>query len=212
MKRRDQDRELDSFNLLPATYQYQTRVRQLIRSWMGVLCILLAALGGVTIATLIERHRLKLTRQEIATTAAPLLKLRREVSLIQEDCDRRSRWCELSESSRPTDDLLQTLATIAETSETSSDTLLVDAVRIRMPVEVLSEQPPRQAEIVIEARADSDATDSWLHRLKQSQRVEAPSIEKQEQARQSLSGENFTKSPKQAFQLLAVPHASQVSP
>lgn len=206
----DKRDEINQYNLLPRTHQYQTRVRQLIRSWLGVLSVLVATLAGVAIATLVERHRLKLARHQLATTAEPLLELRQQVSLIQEDSARLSRLCELVETSRPNDDLLQTIAAIA--SSTKAEELLVDSVRIRLPSETKSAEPANSAEIVIEAHVDSDATESWLRELKNSKRIATPKVVEHQKRHQLINGTKFGANVKQAIELHAVPRTSMVLP
>ena len=198
-----------AFNLLPETFYYKTRVGQLTRSWIGVLSILTAILFGVAIATVYERQRQKQTYRELAAAAAPLMNLRQQVSLLQEDTRRRERLCGAVETSRPNDDLLQTLASIA--SSTRIESVLVDSVRIRLPVESAAPESSSTAEILIDARVENNSSQSWLDALAKSKRITTPKIVEEEHAPQ-INGRKGNLAPTQSLRVRGTPAVTRILP
>lgn len=170
-------RQQNDYNLLPDAYHYQTRVRQLRKSWMAVFATLTAVLLGITIATGYEQYQQRLLSRDLAAAAAPLMDLRKQVSFIQADTQRREHLCDLVEQSRPNDDLLQTLASIA--FSTQSNDVMVDSVRIRLPIESDSDQ---SAEVLIGARAKTESSKAWVNELAKSKRIVTPQIVVEERA------------------------------
>lgn len=171
------NRRENEYNLLPDAYHNQARVRQLRKSWIVVFATLTAVLLGITIAAGYERYQQRRLRRDLAVAASPLLDLRQHVSLIQADTQRREHLCDLVEQSRPNDDLLQTLASIA--SSTQSQDVLVDSVRIRLPVESASAPI---AEVVIDARVETESSNAWVNELTKSKRIASPQIVEEERS------------------------------
>jgi hypothetical protein len=169
------------FDLLPPSFHYHERVRQLTRSWLTVVCMLLATLCAVTFATTFRMQHRDRTNLRIASAAIPLMHLRDEVIQLQAATAQRDLWCQWVASARPDDDLLQALAAIAKASRDDSRRTMIDSLHIRLPIEypATAKEAPTWAtpHLAISARLPSeDVLDRWLDQLNGLDRIEATSL------------------------------------
>lgn len=178
---------LEQFDLLPPSFRYRHRLRGILCGWVTLVCFLLAVLIGVTAITVMRTVHTNRTNQQIASTAIPLLDLRRDVFRLQEENQRRQRLCRWIQSAKPQDSMLQMLAAIAAASQTGERPqtgdaqITIDTVALRLPVEFPgpATKPPAWAEpfLTIVARPTSiDLVQSWVDRLNSLDRVTEASV------------------------------------
>lgn len=180
----------EPIDLLPPSFRYQLRVRQIYCSWLTTVLTLMAILGGVTAATILRTHQSNRNNIQVATTVIPLMDLRSEVMELQEENSQRTQWCQWVETARPDDSALQTLAAIAVASQNGNRSIMIDSLHLRLPIEfpISAASLPEWAvpHISITARARTgdlvagDATDVntqiWLDRLNSFDRISAASM------------------------------------
>ncbi len=180
MRGNNESNSLMQFDLLPPSFHYQIRLRQLRCSWLLTVLILGAVLCGVTAATVLRRHRDQLTHQRIAAAAAPLIELRRDVFSLQEQIESHEKHCRRVEAAKPDDSGLQTLAAIAAASQTGTRDIIVDTLQLRLPIEypASAKEPPSWAlpHLEISARILGDAEEPWIDRLNSFDRIESASV------------------------------------
>lgn len=204
-------RKPSQFDLLPPSFHYHDRVQQLIRSWATVVCMLLATLCAVTVATSFRLHHNHRTNLRLASAAIPLMQLRRDVMQLQETTAERDQWCQWVDTAHPHDDLLQTLAAIAKASHSSDRKTVVDALHMRLPIEypASAQQAPDWAIpfLSLSARvADEDALDDWIDKMERVDRIESMAI---------VENNRDASDPDEVFhrvQLTAAPQATRVLP
>ncbi len=212
---------LQQFDLLPPSFRYQHRLRKVLCGWVTLVCLLIAVLIGVTVITIMRTLHENRTNQQIASTAIPLLDLRRDVFRLQGDNKQRQQWCRWVESTRPDDSMLQVLAAIAaasqirDPSQTGDQQITVDSVALRLPMEfpISASEPPAWAVpfITIVARPTSlDVVQPWVERLSSFDRIAAASIAAD--TNETVSDVRLEKKKIQSVQLTATPVATRVQP
>lgn len=178
---------VQSFDLLPPSFRYRHRLRGVLWGWMTFVCFLIAVLLGVTTVVTMRAIQASRVNQQIASTAIPLLDLRRDVIRLQEANKQRQQWCRWVQSAKPDDSMIQVLAAIAAASQTIDQSpageqqITVDAVSLRLPIEfpLSAETPPPWAVpfMTIVARPASSAlVQPWIERLNSLDRITAASI------------------------------------
>ncbi len=171
---------LDQFDLLPPSFRYQNRVREVCCGWLTINVALLAIMAGVAAATVMRIRGQREMNLQIASTAIPLMDLRRDVVRLQEENSQRNQWCRSIDSSRPDDAALQTLAAITAATQGERQGILVDSIHVRLPIEYPVSAAKRPdwavAQVVITARVVSDAVQTWLDRLNQFDRIADASL------------------------------------
>jgi hypothetical protein len=212
-------RSLDQFDLLPPSFRYQNRVRQIFCSWLTVVFTLVAILCGVTAATTLRMHQQRQRNQQIAATAIALWGLRRDVTRLQQENDRRDQWCRQVQAARPGDDLLQTLAAITLASQTEDRAIKIDSLDVRQEVEfpASAKQTPPWAtgRIVIEARATAEVIEPWLDRLNSFDRIDAAAVRETTPSGTDnplLAQPNLLRDQAQPIEVHATPLATRVLP
>ena len=205
---------LNQFDLLPPSFRYRNRVRQILCSWITIVCMLLAILCGVIAATTFSIHRDHRMNEQIASTAIPLIDLRRDVIKLQDENNQRKQWCEWVETTRPDDSALQTLAAIAVASQNGTQEAIIDSLHLRLPIEypISAAQTPSWAvpRIAISARITTDqAVQPWIDRLNSIDRIEAAAAVADSNM---PAGKRIESSDIGRVQLTATPLATRVLP
>jgi len=152
-----------------------------MRSWLTIVCTLSVTLCGVTVATILRKHRVHNANVQLASIAIPLMDLRSDVIRLQDENDRRNQLCQRVESTRPDDGVLQTLAALAVASQSQTHETIIDSVHVRLPVEfpITAKETPAWAvpQISISARITTDVKiNQWIDDLNSFDRIEAVSI------------------------------------
>lgn len=210
---------LEGIDLLPPSFRYENRVRQVVCSWLTVICALVAILSGVSVATIFRVHQERQTNQQLAATAIPLMDLRRDVCRLQRENNQRDQWCRLADAARPADDLLQTLAAISAASQTPDRAIMIDSLDVRQAIEFpesAKQTPPwATGRIVIQARMPAEAIRPWLDRLVSSDRVEAASTATEsdfDTNSQLRTESSFLRDEAQPINITATPLSTRVLP
>ena len=171
---------LEPFDLLPPSFRYQNRVRHVVSNWLATVCMLIAMLCGITVATVMRIQQERRRNEGIAATAIPLIKLRKDVLGLQANNQQREAWLQGVTAARPGDDLLQTIAAIAVASRTEDRAIIIDSLQVRQPIEhpVSTRSTPEWAipRIEIEARVQPGAVAAWVNRLSDSDRINAAEV------------------------------------
>jgi hypothetical protein len=206
---------LNRFDLLPPSFHYHDRVRQVICSWLTIICMLSVTLCAVAVATLLRKHRVHRANVRLAAAAIPLMDLRRDVIRLQQDNNQRNQWCQWVDSARPDDSVLQTLAAVAFASQSETDDIVIDALHLRMPIEfsATAKATPAWAipHVSVSARiTNSDMVDRWVNQLNAVDRIEAASmvVNDRDSKRESLQ----TVEEINRVELTATPLATRVLP
>ncbi|MCP4889789.1 MAG: hypothetical protein GY904_24680 [Planctomycetaceae bacterium] len=147
---------------------------------------------------------------KIGWAALPIRQLRADVIALQSQNRQCSQWCDLVHSAKPDDSALQTLAGIAGTLQSADQTILIDALELRLPVETgpLAKSKPL---LSVDLRsADLASRRSWLNRLEHLDRIESFAIEQQTAATGDFS--RFGLNGLQHVQVSGVPRSTRVLP
>ncbi|MGB7328489.1 MAG: hypothetical protein WBD31_26670 [Rubripirellula sp.] len=126
---------LRSFDLLPASFGHQQKLRQVRLGYAAVIVALLAVFVATAIATMVRRTQRYRIHQQIAAEAMPLIQLRQQVLQIQASNEKRMQWIRQVESARPSDDLLQTIDSFAAASADFLPAIALQTLHVRLPVE-----------------------------------------------------------------------------
>jgi hypothetical protein len=143
--------------------------------------MLSVTLCAVAVATLLRKHHAHRANVRIASTAIPLMDLRRDVIRLQQETNQRNQWCRWVDSARPDDSALQTLAAVALASQSETNDIVIDALHLRMPIEfsATAKATPAWAipHVSVSARiASPGMVDQWVDQLNAVDRIEAASV------------------------------------
>ena len=127
--------ELAAFDLLPPAFYHGHKIRQVAAVWVTIGVSLIAALCAVGLDTVVRIERDARTRSQLVATAIPLLELRERVIILRNANAEQTKWCRWVDSARPHDDVLQTLAVLAQASDGMEELVKVDRIQVRLPVE-----------------------------------------------------------------------------
>ncbi|TWU49798.1 hypothetical protein [Rubripirellula reticaptiva] len=180
---------LQSFDLLPASFGHQQKLRQVRLGYATIIVALIAVFVAAAIATAVRRTQRHRNYQQIAAVAMPLMQLRQQVLQIQSSNEKRMQWIGQVESARPNDDLLQTIDSFAAATADLLPTIAIQTLHIRLPIEYAAGpaadskttshvSPPSWATPKLDAIASVGADapiDRWLTQLNQSPRVSSAS-------------------------------------
>lgn len=218
---------LHQFDLLPPSFRYRHRLHGVFCGWVALICFLIAVLVGGTAVTIMRTLQTNRTNQQIASTALPLLDLRRKVFHLQESNKQRQQWCRWVESTKPDDSMVQVLAAVAAASQasdssrastqarTSDRQITIDSVSLRLPLEfpISSSEPPAWAVpfLTIIARPTStDLVQPWVERLNGFDRIAAVSLA--DDTNERVSKLQSTNEEDMSVRLTATPVATRVQP
>ncbi|MFK8111802.1 MAG: hypothetical protein AB8B91_06355 [Rubripirellula sp.] len=201
---------IDAYNLLPDSFSIGQRVRRVFFSWLTVVGAASVIFLAVAVATVVRRKETLRRNQQVAVTAVPLMDLRRDVLRLQADNVRRESWCQTVESSRPDDSMLQVIAGVALASRSDTQSVLVDKLHVRLPIEyaVENEQSPEWAvpTLKVSARLASDfEVTAWMDRLNLMDRIENARNELDEEFVSLSNG-------RRSAEIVATPLATKVLP
>ncbi|TWU59895.1 hypothetical protein Poly51_01680 [Rubripirellula tenax] len=126
---------LRSFELLPPTYRYEQFLTAVRLGYLTVIAALTAIFVSAAAATTMRRTAQQHRHQTIASEAVPLMAMRQAVMRLQTENERRSGLCQQVQSAKPNDDILQTVAAIAASTADFDDTISIDSLHVRLPIE-----------------------------------------------------------------------------
>ena len=163
-------------NLLPPAIAETVRLRRNFFVWFVVVSSALAVLISTMIVVGMHYQQSRQRNEQLVAAAIPLMDLRQDVIQLRAENHRRNQWCDFVESAKPNDDVLQSLAAIAARTD---DTVLIDTVLVRLPVEHAGDvdSPPEWSlpKLEVTARVPlANSVSGWVERLSQSDRIQTP--------------------------------------
>ena len=167
----------ESTELLPTRFFVRRRAIRVLGIWGCLVVTLFATTCGVLVPVWMRARRTRANNACLIAESQPLAELRQKSWLMDQENERRAKWNEWVESAKPDDSLLQTLAAVAEATNTVETGIEIDSLEIQLPLEYPAKvkQPPRWAapQLLITAKvSDGSSTRTWLQRLNASDRIE----------------------------------------
>ena len=126
---------LASYNLLPAAFPIRRRGRRACYLWFCVTAALAATLAGVRTTDCYHRQSFRRSEIHVQAVALPIASMRDNAITLKEENRRLRQWCELVETARPDDSLLQTLASVAAAVSSERESVEVTTITVVLPDE-----------------------------------------------------------------------------
>ena len=133
--RRSSTNPLASYNLLPPAFPIRRRGRRACYLWFCVAAALAATLAGVRTIDCYHRESFRRSEIHVQAIALPIASMRDNAITLKEENRRLRQWCELVETARPDDSLLQTLTSIAAAVSREGESGEVTTIAIVLPDE-----------------------------------------------------------------------------
>ena len=201
-------------SLLPLAFTSSLRLRRVFIAWFVVVSVAISVLGSVSAVLALRMRRTRHANEQLAAAAIPLMNLRRDVIRQRAENHKRSQWCDIVESARPSDDALQTLAAIAIRTDPQ---ILIDTVHLRLPVEYTgpAESMPQWATPTLELSAripQAKPVARWIQELTRSDRIHNMQLQDDDLQQTKTNSARISSDATQRVNLAATPLASGVLP
>ena len=164
-----------TYDLLPSEFKNDIRLRQIIFAWCVIALLSAATLVVAYGSSQFRSMQQERARQHLASSATPLLDLKRRSARIDQEIKTRRKWTPWVESAKPNDDTLQTAAAII--ASIGNDEIRINHLHVKLPIEhSLDEKSiPDWAlpHIHIHAQANGkQVLNNWITRLNLSDRID----------------------------------------
>ncbi len=181
------EQESQQYEMLPPRFVNQRRLRHVLYGWLATTITSATVFGGIAVAATLRSHQEQQERQQVVTASLPLFQLRREIAVMNQDNAKRRNWCAWVETTKPSDDLFQTMAAVVDASTSvvqasESEQIKIDKLQVKLPLEYPhdSETIPAWAlpSLSVTARTGSTiAAKEWVEAMNASDRIDSAEMD-----------------------------------